>query len=127
MTIPRQQVYNTWPKWSPADRFVFLMSGSTITGLLGAPEVYAGSTKVLATKGSGKTPAVYAGVTSAVAFMGPKRRQPPVFYFSSMMAADVEALATDSSLSAHTASISTCMERSQARAPRYGACCRRQR
>ena len=50
-----------------------------------------GSTKVLATKGSGKTPAVYAGVASAVAFMGPKRWWPPVFYFSSMMAADAEA------------------------------------
>ena len=62
---------------------------------------HAGSTKVLATKGSGKTPAVYAGVASAVAFMAPKRRQPPVFYFSSMMAADAEALATDSSLSMH--------------------------
>ena len=42
---------------------------------------------------------MYAGVASAVAFMGPKRRRPPVFYFSSMMAADAEALATDSSLS----------------------------
>jgi len=37
---------------------------------------HAGSTKVLATKGSGKTPAVYAGVASVVAFMGPKRRRP---------------------------------------------------
>ena len=90
------------------------MSGSTITGLPGAPKVYAsaqrtdrfptaqllsladieddggrglphfrgahaGSRKVLATKGSGKTPAVYAGVASVVAFMGPKRRRPPVF------------------------------------------------
>ena len=43
---------------------------STITGLPGAPEVHAGSTKVLATKGSGKTPAVYTVVASAVAFMG---------------------------------------------------------
>ena len=34
-------------------------------------EAHAGSTKVLATKGSGKTPAMYAGVASAVAFMGP--------------------------------------------------------
>ena len=34
---------------------------------------------------------MYAGVASAVAFMGPKRRWPPVFYFSSMMAADGEA------------------------------------
>ena len=124
--------------------FVFLMSGSMITGLSGASEVYAsaqrtarfpaaqliwlagakddggrgllcfcgahaGSTKVLTTKGSGKTPPVYAGVASAVAFMGPKRRRPPVFYFSSMMAADAEALATDSSLSAHPASVAACM------------------
>ena len=37
---------------------------------------HAGSMKVLTTKGSGKTPAVYVGVTSAVAFMGPKRRRP---------------------------------------------------
>ena len=54
---------------------------------------HAGSTKVLATKGSNKTHDVYAGVASAVAFMGPKRRRPPVFYFSSMMAADAEAVA----------------------------------
>ena len=67
--------------------------------------------KVLATKGSGKTPAVYAGVASAVAFMGPKWRRPPVFYFSLMMAADAEALATDSSLSTHPASVSACMAR----------------
>ena len=70
-----------------------------------------GSTKVLATKGSGKTPVVYAGVASVVAFMGPKRRRPPVFYFSSMMAADAEALATDTSLSAHPASVAACMAR----------------
>ena len=87
------------------------MSGSTITELPGAPEVYGGSTKVLATKGSGKTPAMYAGVASAVAFMEPKRRRTTVFYFSSMMAADAEALATDSSLSTHPASIAACMAR----------------
>jgi hypothetical protein len=45
------------------------------------------------------TPAVYDGVASAVAFMRPKRRWPPVLFFSSMMAVDAEALATDSSLS----------------------------
>ena len=67
--------------------------------------------KVLATKGPGKTPAVYAGVASEVAFMGPKRRRPPVFYFSSMMAADAEALATDSSLSVHPASVAVCIAR----------------
>ena len=72
---------------------------------------HAGSTKVLAIKGSGKTPAVYAGVAFAVAFMGPKRQRPPVFYFSLMMAADVEALDTDSSLSAHPASVAACMAR----------------
>ena len=70
--------------------------------------------KVLATKGSGKTPAVYAGVASAVAFMGPKQRQPPVFYFSSMMGADAKALATDSSLSAHLAYVAVCMVRAPA-------------
>ena len=67
--------------------------------------------KVLTTKGSGKTPVVYVGVASVVAFMGPKQRWPPVFYFSSMMAADAEALATDSSLSVHPASIAACMAR----------------
>ena len=72
---------------------------------------HAGSTKVLATKGSGKTPAVYAGVASTVAFMGPKRQLPPVFYFSLMMAVDTEALVTDSSLSAHPASVGACMAR----------------
>ena len=77
-----------------------------------------GSTKVLATKGSGKTPAVYAGIALAVAFMGPKRRWPPVFYFSSMMAADTEKLATDSSLSTHPASVSACMALPQAREAR---------
>ena len=89
---------------------------------------HAGSTKVLATKGSGKTHVVYAGVASAVAFMGPKRRRPPVFYFSLMMAADAEALATDSSLSAHPASVAACMawppaweSRPQKRETRYEA------
>ena len=70
---------------------------------------HAGSTKVLATKGSGKTPAVYADVASIVAFMGPKRRSPPVFYFSLMMAADAEALTTASSLSGLLASVVACM------------------
>ena len=89
---------------------------------------HAGSTEVLATKGSGKTPTVYAGVASAVAFMGPKRRRPPVFYFSSMMAVDAEALATDSSLSVHPASVAGCMawppiweSRAQKRETRYEA------
>lgn len=120
------------------------MSGSTITRLPGAPEVYAlaqrtarfptaqlisladteddggrglprfrgahaGLTKVLTTKGSNKTHVVYAGVASAVAFMGPKRQWHPVFYFSSMMAADAEALATNLSLSAHPTSVAACM------------------
>ena len=79
---------------------------------------HAGSTKVLATKGSSKTPTVYAGFASAVAFMGPKRRRPPVFYFSSMMAADTEKLAIDSSLSTHPASVSACMALPQAREAR---------
>ena len=54
---------------------------------------------------------MYAGVASAVDFTGPKRRRPLVFYFSLMMAADTEALATDSSLSAHPASVAACMVR----------------
>ena len=54
---------------------------------------------------------MYAGIASAVAFMGPKRRRPLVFYFSSMMAADAEALATDSSLSTHLAFVAACMVR----------------
>ena len=41
-------------------------------GLLRFCGAHEGSTKVLATKGSGKTPTVYASVASAVAFMGPK-------------------------------------------------------
>ena len=50
--------------------------------------------------------------------MGPKWRWPAVFYFSSMMAADTEKLATDSSLSTHPASISACMALPQAREAR---------
>ena len=57
---------------------------------------------------------MYAGVASAVAFMGPKRRRPPVFYFSLMMAADMEKLATDSSLSTHPTFVSACMALLQA-------------
>ena len=41
-----------------------------------------------------------------------------LFYFSSMMAADTEKLATDSSLSMHPASISACMALPQAREAR---------
>ena len=116
------------------------MSGSTITGLPGAPEVYAsaqrtarfptaqltlladaqdgggggilrfhgahaGSTKVLGRDEAAKKPPEYAAIASAVAFMGPKWRRPPMFYFSSMMAADTEKLATDSSLSTHPTSL----------------------
>ena len=72
---------------------------------------HAGSTKVLATKGSGKTPAVYTGVASTVAFMGPKRWRPPMFYFSLMMAAEAKALAIDSLLSVHMAFVAACMAR----------------
>src|SRR4051812_21475292 len=46
-------------------------------GLLFFHGAHAGSTNVLTTKGSGKKPVVYAGVSFAVAFMGPKRRWPP--------------------------------------------------
>ena len=78
-------------------------------GLLRFHGAHAGSTKVLATKGSSKTPVVYAGIASVVAFMGPKRQRPPMFYFPSMMATDAEALATDSSLFAHPTSVAACM------------------
>ena len=71
--------------------------------------------KVLGRDEAAKKPPESAAVTSAVAFMGPKWRRPPVFYFSSMMAADAEALATDSSLSTHPTSISACMALPQAR------------
>ena len=77
-------------------------------------QTLAGSTKVLGRDEAAKKPPESAVVASAVAFMGPKWRQPPVFYFSSMMAADTEKLATNSSLSTHPASISTCMALSQA-------------
>ena len=82
-----------------------------MVGLLRSCGAHAGSTKVLTTKGSGKTPDVYTHVASTVAFMGRKWRRPPVFYFSSMMAEDAEALATDPLLSARPASVSACMTR----------------
>ena len=64
-------------------------------------QTLAGSTKVLGRDEAAKKPPESAVVASAVAFMGPKWRRPPVFYFSSMMAADTEKLDTDSSLSTH--------------------------
>ena len=67
-------------------------------------QTLAGSTKVLGRDEEAKKSPESAGVTLAVAFMGPKWRRPPVFYFSSMMAVDTEKLATDSSLSKHPAS-----------------------
>ena len=75
---------------------------------------FAGSTKVLGRDEEAKKPPECAVIASAVAFMGPKWRRPPVFYFSSMMAADTEKLATDSSLSTHPASVSACMVLPQA-------------
>ena len=78
-------------------------------------QTLAGSTKVLGRDEAAKKPPESAVVASVVAFMGPKWRRPPVFYFSSMMAADTEKLATDSSLSMHPASVSTCMALPQAR------------
>ena len=74
-------------------------------------QTLAGSTKVLGRDEAAKKPPESTVVASAVAFMGPKRRRPTVFYFSSMMAADAEALATDSLLSAHPASVAACMAR----------------
>ena len=82
-----------------------------------------GSTKVLGRDEAAKKPPESAVVASALAFMGPKWRRPPVFYFSSMMAADTEKLATDSSFSAHTASVSTCVDVLGTRVPRL-ACLR---
>ena len=81
-------------------------------------QTLAGSTKVLGRDEEAKKPPECAVIASAVAFMGPKWRRPPVFYFSSMMAADTEKLATDSSLSTHPASVSACMALPQAREAR---------
>ena len=81
-------------------------------------QTLAGSTKVLERDKAAKKPPKSAVVASAVAFMGPKWRQPPVFYFSSMMVADTEKLVTDSSLSTHRASVFACMALPQARAVR---------
>ena len=81
-------------------------------------QTLAGSTKVVGRDEAAKKPPESAVVASAVAFMGPKWRRPPVFYFSSMMAADTEKLATDSSLSTHPASVSACMALPQAREAR---------
>ena len=81
-------------------------------------QTLAGSTKVLGRDEAAKKPPESAVVASAVAFMGPKWRRPPVFYFSSMMAADTEKLATDSSLSTHPASVSACMALPHAREAR---------
>ena len=81
-------------------------------------QTLAGSTKVLGRDEAAKKPHESAVVASAVAFMGPKWRRPPVFYFSSMMAADTEKLATDSSLSTHLASVSACMALPRAREAR---------
>ena len=75
---------------------------------------FAGSKKVLGRDEEAKKPPECAVVASAVAFMGPKWRRPPVFYFSSMMAANMEKLATESSLSTHPASVSACMALPQA-------------
>ena len=72
-------------------------------------QTLAGSTKVLGRDEVAKKPPESTIVASTVAFMGPKWRRPPVFYFSLMMAADTEKLATDSSLSTHPASVSACM------------------
>ena len=111
LAVPKMMVAGTGSSSSPATTSPWPAPARVHPNIPLFRGAHAGSTKVLATKGSGKTPAVYAGVASAVAFMGPKRRRPPVFYFSSMMAADAEALATDSSLSAHPASVAACMAR----------------
>ena len=79
---------------------------------------FAGSTKVLGRDEEAKKPPKCAVVASVVAFMGPKWRRPPVFYFSLMMAADTKKLATDSSFSTHPASVSACMALPQTREAR---------
>ena len=84
-------------------------------------QTLAGSTKVLGRDEAAKKPPESAVVALVVAFMGPKWRRPPMFYFSPMMAADREKLATDWSLSTHPASASACMARSQAREARSHA------
>ena len=76
-------------------------------------QTLAGSTKVLGRDEAAKKPPE-STVVASVAFMGPKWRRPPVFYFFSMMAADTENLATFSSLSMHLASVSACMALPQA-------------
>ena len=63
-------------------------------------------------KKPGTSPAIQAGDAPAVAFLGPERRRPPMFYFHSKLPADVDvdALPTDSSISsAHPPSFSVCM------------------
>ena len=72
-------------------------------------QTLAGLTKVLRRDEAAKKPPECAVVASAVAFMGPKWRRPPVFYFSLMMAVDTEKPAIDSSLSTHPAFVSACM------------------
>ena len=79
---------------------------------------FAGSMKVFGRDEEAKKQHECAVVALAVAFMGPKWRQPPVFYFSSMMAADTEKLATNSSLSMHPAYVFACMALPQAREAR---------
>ena len=81
-------------------------------------QTLADSTNVLGRDEAAKKPSESAVVASAMAFMGPKWRRPPVFYFSLMMTADTEKLATDSSLSTHPASVSACMALPQAREAR---------
>ena len=71
-------------------------------------QTLAGSTKVLGRDEVAKKPPEYTVIASAMAFMGPKWRQPPVFYFS-MMAGDTEELVTASSLSLHPTFVSACM------------------
>ena len=78
-------------------------------------QTLAGSMKVLGRDEAAKQPPESAVGASAEDFMGPKWWQPPVFYLSSMMAADMEKLATDSSLSMHPASVSACIMLPQAR------------
>jgi hypothetical protein len=55
----------------------------------------------------GKSLVVHTSDAAAVAYPGPKRRWPPIFYLSSMLMADADALATDSFIFACMASFFT--------------------
>ena len=71
--VPKMMVAGTGSSSSPATTSPWPAPARVHPNIPLFCGAHAGSTKVLATKGSGKTPAVYAGIASAVAFMGPKQ------------------------------------------------------